>query len=63
MDEKRQKTQYIQLELAFMGEQGGEAPRLDQQGIESPMARREPESPADDQQLMEEICERENLST
>ena len=61
MDEKRQKTQYIQLELAFMGEQGGEAPRLDQQGIESPMARREPESPADDQQLMEEICERENL--
>jgi RNA-directed DNA polymerase len=61
MDEKRQKTQYIQLELAFMGEYRGEAPRLNQQGIESPMARRESESPADDPRLMEEICERENL--
>ncbi len=58
MSGKRQK---IQLQLAFMGETRSEAPWLAQQGTETRMAKREPESPVVSEQLMEEICERRNL--
>ena len=56
----RQKIQY-QLSLAFMTEGRGEAPIAGHEGTESPTAKREPESPASDESLMEEVCERENL--
>ena len=58
MSGKRQK---IQFELAFMSESRGEAPRADVQGTEPPAAKREPESPAKDERLMEMICNRDNL--
>jgi len=57
MGDKRQKNQ---LELAFMGESRGEAPRASREGTESPVAFRRAENPAVTEQLMEEVCEREN---
>ena len=39
----------------------GEASAADCAGAEPAMAMTEPESPATSQQLMEEVCERENL--
>ncbi len=60
MSGKRQKTQYS-LALEPMG--WGEAPVSGHQGVEPPMAAPEPESPALAEQLMEEVCERENLET
>ena len=57
MSDKRQKNQ---LMLAFMAEDRGEAPRAAEEGTESPAAKRRAESPADAEQLMEEVCEREN---
>jgi hypothetical protein len=58
MDTKRQK---IQMELAFMAENRGEAPMAVNKGTEVPMAKREPEDPALTVLLMEQICQRENL--
>lgn len=58
MDTKRQK---IQLELAFMTEGRGEAPKAAGKGTEVSMAKRSPEYPALPALLMEEICQRENL--
>jgi len=58
MSGKRQKNQMF---LAFMQEGKGEAPRACIGGTEPPMAKREPESPAEDERLMEAICDRENL--
>ena len=58
MDGKRQK---IQQRLAFMNEPEGEAPRRVQQGTEPSAAKRETESPAQEERLMEEVCERDNL--
>ena len=58
MSGKRQKTQYS-LALEPIGR--GEAPVSGHQGVEPPMAAPEPESPALADQLMEEVCERENL--
>lgn len=55
------KRQNIQLELALGAEGRGEAPKAADRGTESPTAARDPESPAITEQLMEEICERENL--
>jgi RNA-directed DNA polymerase len=52
----------IQMELAFMAEGRGEAPRTANKGTEVPMAKREPEDPALTVLLMERICQRENLS-
>jgi RNA-directed DNA polymerase len=49
-----------QLVLAFMEENRGEAPMASSEGTESAKAVRQPESPAQGQ-LMEEVCERENL--
>jgi hypothetical protein len=58
MSGKRQKNQMF---LAFMQEGRGEAPRACIGGTEPPMAKREPESPAEDERLMEAICDRGNL--
>ncbi len=58
MDGKRRNNQ---LELAFMNEPEGEAPRPAQQGTEPCAVKRETASPAREQQLMEEVCERDNL--
>lgn len=57
MSERRQKNQ---LELAFLEEDRGEAPNDLRGGTESFAAKRKAESPAIGEQLMEEICEREN---
>src|SRR5437763_4284013 len=57
MGDKRQKNQ---LELAFMEEDRGEAPKGLPEGTESSAGKRGTESPAIAEQLMEEVCEREN---
>jgi RNA-directed DNA polymerase len=46
--------------LAFPAEDRGEAPRAAEEGTESLAAKRKAESPAIGEQLMEEVCEREN---
>ena len=46
--------------LAFTEEGRSEAPRTPREGTESFTAKRETESPARTEQLMEEVCEREN---
>lgn len=56
MSDKRQKNQ---LALAFEQEYRGEAPKGLHEGTESLAAKRRAESPAIEQ-LMEEVCEREN---
>src|SRR4051795_1443599 len=57
MGDKRQKNQ---LELAFMEEDRGEAPKGLPEGTESSAGKRGTESPAIAEQLMEEVCGREN---
>ena len=57
MSDKRQKNQLV---LAFMEEYRGEAPKGLGEGTESLAAKRRTESPAIGEQLMEEVCEREN---
>ena len=57
MSDKRQKNQLV---LAFLEEGRGEAPNRSQEGTESLTAKRGAESPAIGEQLMEEVCEREN---
>src|SRR4051795_11663039 len=57
MSDKRQKNQLV---LAFADESRSEAPRVSDEGTESLMVKRETESLAIDEQLMEEVCEREN---
>ena len=57
MSEKRQKNQ---LGLAFLEAGRGEAPKRSREGTESITAKRAAESPALGEQLMEEVCEREN---
>jgi RNA-directed DNA polymerase len=57
MSDKRQKNQLV---LAFMGEDTGEAQRAAIEGTESLAAKRRTESPAIGEQLMEEVCGREN---
>ena len=57
MSDKRQKNQ---LELAFTDESRSEAPRVSAEGTESLAAKRGTESLAMGEQLMEEVCEREN---
>src|SRR6202162_1924664 len=57
MSDKRPKNQ---LELAFTDESRSEAPRVSAEGTESVVAKRGTESPPMGEQLMEEICEREN---
>src|SRR5437763_11924322 len=57
MSDKRQKNQLV---LAFMEESRSEAPRASVEGTESRTAKRRTESPVIGEQLMEEVCEREN---
>jgi len=57
MDDQRQKNQLV---LAFMEEDGGEAPKGPPEGTESSAGKRGTESPAIAEQLMEEVCGREN---
>ena len=57
MDDKRQKNQLV---LAFLEESRSEAPRASTEGTESSAGERGTESPAITEQLMEEVCEREN---
>jgi RNA-directed DNA polymerase len=57
MSDKRQNSQLV---LAFMDEIRSEAPRVSNEGTESLTAKRRTESPAIGEQLMEEVCEREN---
>ena len=57
MSDKRQKNQ---LELAFTDESRSEAPRVSGEGTESFAVKRGTESLAIGEQLMEEVCEREN---
>jgi RNA-directed DNA polymerase len=57
MGDKRQKNQLV---LAFMEEDRGEAPNGLREGTESSAGKRGTESPAIAEQLMEEVCEREN---
>lgn len=55
------KRQNNQLRLAFSGEERSEAPMAPGGGSETPTAKRRNESPAmNHEQLMEEVCEREN---
>jgi RNA-directed DNA polymerase len=59
MSDKRQKNQ-LQMMLAFTGEGRSEAPKARREGIESFTAKRRNESPVIPEQVMEEVCEREN---
>jgi len=61
MSGTRQKTQYKQLLLAFAAEDRGETLDADRQGTEPLAAKRNPESPAEEERLMEEVCDRQNL--
>src|SRR5579864_7820585 len=69
MSDKRQKNQLAhsgsavsnqQMVLAFLDESRSEAPRVSEEGTESLAVKRGTESPAIGEQLMEEVCEREN---
>lgn len=57
MGDRRQKNQ---LELAFADESRSEALRVSAEGTESHTVKRSETSPAIGEQLMEEVCEREN---
>jgi RNA-directed DNA polymerase len=61
MSGMRQKTQNEQLLLAFALDSRGEALGTNRKGTEPPTAKRDPESPAKEERLMEEVCDRENL--
>ena len=61
MSGKRQKIQDTQLCLAFAEESRGETLCADDKGTEPRMAKRNPESPAGKERLMEEVCDRKNL--
>jgi RNA-directed DNA polymerase len=58
MGGKRQKNQLL---LAFMEEGRSEAPNRSDRRVETPVAKRGKEGPAEVEHLMEEICERSNL--
>jgi RNA-directed DNA polymerase len=57
---KRQKIQ-CPGQLAFTAESRGEAPTAAAQGTEPFAAKRQPESPADTQRVMEAVCSPDNL--
>ena len=57
MSDKRQNNQLV---LAFTETSRSEAPRDSAEGTEALMAKREAESKADSEQLMEAVCERKN---
>src|ERR1700694_6009327 len=55
------KRQNDQNQLAFLFEEGSEAPRSEAEGTETLRAERATENPAESQQLMEVVVDRENL--
>jgi RNA-directed DNA polymerase len=57
----RPKIQFKQLRLAFAEERRGEPLDAVGQGTEPHVAARTLESPAEDERLMEEVCDRKNL--
>ena len=57
MNDRRQKNQLV---LAFPAEGRSEAPTTSEEGTESSAGKRGTESPAIAEQLMEEVCGREN---
>ena len=57
MSDKRQNHQLV---LAFAEESRSEAPRVSEEGTESPAAQRAAKSPASIELLMEAVCERNN---
>jgi len=60
MSDKRQNNQ-LQMALAFTGEGRSEAPKARREGTESFTAKRACEDPVSSEQVMEEVCSRENL--
>jgi RNA-directed DNA polymerase len=62
MDLISDKQQHIQRELDFSSTRAGEACETGREGTESPLAAHDTESPARTNRLMEEVCERENLT-
>ena len=60
MSGQRQKNQPEQGVLAFPTESRSEAPKADGKGSETLVAKRRPESLAETERLMEEVCEWEN---
>jgi RNA-directed DNA polymerase len=61
MSGKRQKIQHKQLLLAFASAGRDEVPDADGQGTEPLVAKPALESPAEEERLMEEVCDRQNL--
>jgi RNA-directed DNA polymerase len=61
MDLKSDKRQNVQGELDFSSSPAGEACEAKREETKSLSAGHDPESPANTDRLMEEICERENL--
>jgi RNA-directed DNA polymerase len=61
MSAKRQKIRSTQLHLAFTEGGWGETPNLVRKGTEAHVAKRNSESLAMEERLMEEVCQRENL--
>ncbi|MFQ5352538.1 MAG: hypothetical protein ACE5D3_05635 [Candidatus Binatia bacterium] len=61
MSGTRQPIQGKQLSLAFETAARGAAPDAERRGAEPLAAKRDPESPAFERRLMEEICQRENF--
>src|SRR5919106_2567392 len=61
MSAKRQKIRSKQLHLAFTEGGWGETPNLVRKGTEAQVAKRNSESLAMEERLMEEVCQRENL--
>ena len=60
MSGQRQKNQPAQGELAFPAESRSDAPKAAGEGSETLMAKRQTESLAGTERLMEEVCELEN---
>lgn len=58
MGSKRQNNQLL---LAFATERRSETPTTGVEGTEPPTAKRELAGPTETRQLMEEVCQRENL--
>ena len=61
MSGMRQKIQHKQLLLAFASERRVENQATEDKGIEPLMAKPALESPAEEERLMEEVCDRQNL--
>ena len=61
MSGTRQNIQSTQMRLAFVEESRSESLDVHCEGTESLVAKQDPESPANESWLMEEVCERTNV--